>query len=125
MGAPGRGAITPHPPPPVLVLEHDVAIRRFVAAVLRLAGHDVIETERAWEALLVLQERPVGAFVCDHRPPDIDGEELVGQLRSRADTARVPIVLLLSEPTLDLRVGAFEAGADCYVLKPIEGEILV
>ena len=112
----------------MLVLEHDAAIRRFVAAVLRLAGHDVTEVGTADEALRRVGAGGVKAVVCDHNPKGMPGGDFVRHLRSRFDTARTPIVVLVSEDALDRRVDALEAleaGADHYVLKPVDGEILV
>src|SRR5688572_6581197 len=69
-------------PLPVLVLEHDTAIRRFVAAVLRLGGHEVVEFALAGEASDWLVANGVGAVVCDHNPPDMAGAAFVRVLRS-------------------------------------------
>ena len=119
------GVTTPPRPLPVLVVEHDVAIRRFVAAVLRLAGYDVVETSCTAEAMAALAQHEVCIVVCDHRPTDMAGVDFVRLLRSRLDTASLPVIVLLSEPRLDLRVGALDSGADSYVVKPIDAEVLV
>ncbi len=97
--------------------EQDVAelIRR---AVLRNGDADAEIAARGDTALSAVSERPPDVVILDLNLPVLDGVEVCRILRSRADTKRVPIIMLTARGAEDDRVAGLEAGADDYITKP-------
>lgn len=79
-------------------------------------GFDVSEAANGEEALKMARETPPDLIVLDIETPGIDG---VDGCRNVRDCAPVPIIIM-SAPTADNELHAYEAGADGYFAKPFE-----
>ena len=108
--------------PVVLVIEDEPQIRRFLRASLDAQGFSVEEAESGERGLAMAANRRPEAVVLDLGLPDIDGVEIIRRLR---EWSRVPIIVLSARSEEDDKIGALEAGADDYVVKPFGvGELL-
>jgi len=99
----------------ILVVDDEKAIRRFLRASLSSHGYNVFESATGREAL----ERSVSlhpdAIILDLALPDIDGIEVVREIRKRS---KMPVIILsVREEAVD-KVAALDAGADDYLTKP-------
>ncbi len=97
--------------------EQDVAdlIRR---AVLRNGDADAEIAARGDMALQAASEHPPDLVILDLNLPVLDGVEVCRILRARADTRRVPVIMLTARGAEDDRVAGLDAGADDYITKP-------
>jgi two-component system KDP operon response regulator KdpE len=99
----------------VLVIDDEPPIRRLLRTGLGTEGYQVLEAPNGKAALQLMDEKP-DLVILDLGLPDIQGLELLGLLRSRADA--VPIVVLSSRADEGAKVQALDTGADDYVVKP-------
>jgi two-component system KDP operon response regulator KdpE len=107
---------------PVLVVEDEVAMRRFLRASLTGHGYTVIEVERGEPAIAVLTSQRPALVLLDLGLPDVDGVELTRRIR---EWSEVPIIVLSARGREDDKVAALDAGADDYLTKPFAvGELL-
>jgi two-component system KDP operon response regulator KdpE len=108
--------------PLIVVIDDEMAIRRFMKASLSTEGYRVAEAENARDGLrLVLQESPA-AVLLDLGLPDREGRELITEIRG---WTQVPIVVLSARDQEREKVAALDAGADDYLTKPFHvGELL-
>lgn len=108
--------------PLVIVIDDEIAIRRFLRASLTDEGYRVSEAETAREGLrLLLQESPT-AVLLDLGLPDREGRELITEVRGWSS---VPIIVLSARDQEREKVAALDAGADDYLTKPFHvGELL-
>ena len=108
--------------PLIVVIDDELAIRRFLNASLSNEGYRVKEAENARDGLrLLLQECPV-AVLLDLGLPDREGRELITELRGWSG---VPIIVLSARDQEREKVAALDAGADDYLSKPFHvGELL-
>lgn len=83
----------------ILVVDDETALLRLLALYLSRSGHEVVTCPTATEGLLQMDQRPFDAAVLDHWLPDMDGTELIVQVRRR-DPA-IPI-LVSSGSLMDL-----------------------
>jgi DNA-binding response OmpR family regulator len=105
----------------VLLVEDDPAARQGLELALRRLGHGVRPVGTGEAALHDVRAVPVDVVVLDVMLPGLDGFEVCRQLRRGGD---VPIILLTARgDDLDI-VGGLEAGADDYVVKPVEPRVL-
>jgi DNA-binding response OmpR family regulator len=111
------------PGPAVLLVDDDAAIRRTVGAGLELEGFRVVPASGGRAALAAAEQVHPAVVLLDLGMPDLSGLEVLRQLRERGDD--VPVCILSARDEVDDRVGALEAGADDYVVKPFALEEVV
>ena len=104
--------------PTVLVVEDEPAQREVLAYNLEAEGFTVSKAENGEEALLLVDEDAPDIIVLDWMLPSVSGIEICRQLKSRADTRNVPIIMLSARAEEVDRVRGLETGADDYVVKP-------
>ena len=99
----------------ILVIDDEVQIRRFLAISLRAQGYEVTEAATGREGLESLATRGADLVVLDLGLPDLDGLEVLQDLRAWSS---VPVVVLSVRAAEDQKVAALDAGANDYVTKP-------
>ena len=111
-------------PQRILIVDDEPAIRRFLRTSLRAQGYLTEEAEDGRTALDMLRRTPMDVLVLDLGLPDIEGFEVIRQLRAQGSTqdstqgATVPIIVLSSRNDERGKVEALDLGADDYVTKP-------
>ena len=103
----------------VLVIEDSDAMRTMLGAILMSWGHDVVLAEGGREALDLLEFQRPDVILTDYNMPMMKGAELVRQLRIRPEFADIPILVVSSEETPEIRSGMAAAGANGWVGKPV------
>ena len=109
--------------PRLLVIDDDPSVRAFVTA--SLAG--TVEVEAVENASDGLEKAAAGnydAVLIDHMLPDLSGVELIRLLRSEARTAVLPLMMFTGAGSESLESEARNAGADDYLAKPVDPEML-
>lgn len=104
--------------PAVLVVEDEPAQREVLAYNLEAEGFRVMRAGNGEEALLLVEEQPPDIIVLDWMLPSVSGIEICRQLKSRAETRNLPIIMLSARAEEVDRVRGLETGADDYVVKP-------
>ena len=107
----------------VLVVDDDPDVRFTVSSILEEAGFEVDTAAHGREGLERLAARAYEAVVSDIRMPDMDGLQLLRQLRER--DLDLPVVLMTGGPGIETAIQAVEYGAYRYLLKPVSAEDLV
>jgi two-component system, OmpR family, KDP operon response regulator KdpE len=100
----------------VLVVDDEPAILRFLRAGLSSQGYVVIEAMTGQAALDQVRRKAADLVVLDLGLPDIDGLEVIRQLRGTG--IALPIIVLSSREDEKAKVDALDLGADDYVTKP-------
>lgn len=109
----------------VLVVDDNPATRYSTGRVIRAAGFRTAEAGSGAEALQQVGEG-VSAVVLDVHLPDIDGFEVCRTIRAQPATASLPVVHLSAARIRDEdRVTGLNAGADGYLVHPVEPAVLV
>src|SRR6476620_11707538 len=107
--------------PFLLLIEDDDAIRTALELSLSRQGHRVATAATGEDGLKLLREQRPDLIVLDVMLPGIDGFEVCRRIRR---TDQLPIILLTARSDdIDVVVG-LEAGADDYVVKPVEPRVL-
>jgi C4-dicarboxylate-specific signal transduction histidine kinase len=108
----------------VLIAEDDSASRMALRAILQKWGHEVIvaaDGNQAWE--LLQRENPKLAIL-DWMMPGIEGIELCRRIREKSDCDYVYVILLTAKVEKEDIVAGLDAGADDYITKPFDREVL-
>jgi len=105
----------------ILIIEDEQPIRRFLRASLG-SEYDLAEAETGKEGLQEVTSRPPDLIVLDLGLPDMDGLEIIKQVRQ---WSTVPIIVLSARGHEKDKVTALDFGADDYLTKPFGvGELL-
>lgn len=103
----------------ILLLEDHSAMRDIIAEHLTQCGFVVDAVGVGEEALSAVSTGSYDAMVLDLGLPDIDGMEVLRQMR--AHTAdRLPALIVTARDSLESRIRGLNSGADDYILKPFE-----
>jgi len=118
-GASGSGRTHLHA---VLIVEDQPELLRALRINLRARQYDVLTARTGREALAVAASEPPDAVILDLGLPDIDGTEVIVELRR---WSKAPIIVLSGRSSPGDKIGALDVGADDYVTKPFAmGELL-
>lgn len=108
--------------PLVLIVEDEPPLRSFLAASLASAGYRPLEAGSGRDALRIAAEQPPDLVILDLGLPDIDGQQVLRQLREWMQT---PIIILSARDQEQQKIAALDHGADDYLTKPFStGELL-
>ncbi|HZY20267.1 MAG TPA: response regulator [Ramlibacter sp.] len=114
-----RGAHT------VLVVDDNPATRYSTSRVVRAAGFRTVEAGSGGDALAIAA-RGVSAVVLDVHLPDMDGFQVCRELRARPGTQLLPVVHLSAAFIKNEdHVTGLNAGADSYMVHPVEPAVLI
>jgi two-component system, OmpR family, response regulator MtrA len=105
----------------VLLVEDDPAVRQGLELALRRLGYHVRPAGSGEAALDGIGQDAVDVVVLDVMLPGLDGFEVCRRLRRGSD---VPVIMLTARGDDFDIVGGLEAGADDYVVKPVEPRVL-
>lgn len=109
-----------------LVLDDSRAMRRIIRHMLEGNGFDIIEAEHGQEALQKLQGAATpDVMLVDWNMPVMDGLTFVQAIRSSPEYTHVPIIMVTTETEIERISRAIAAGANEYVMKPFDQEILL
>lgn len=105
----------------LLLIEDDPEIRQAYRLAMSRRGHTVLTEATGTGGLLAAADEEVDAIILDAMLPDLDGFEVCRRIRT---TSGVPIIMLTARDSDADIVGGLEAGADDYVVKPIDPAVL-
>jgi len=100
----------------ILVVEDAPKMAELIRRVLVSERHVVDVAPDGETAIRLVEDLPYDALILDRMLPDIDGLEVVRQIRAAGQN--VPVLMLTALDTVDHRVGGLDAGADDYLSKP-------
>ena len=109
-----------------LVVDDSKTIRIIIKRILIELGFEVLEAVNGVNALEVIapHKAVVKLVLADWNMPEMNGLELVKKLRQDPELPSLKIIMVTTETEMSQMSSALEAGADEYVMKPFDGEIL-
>src|SRR5436190_6323159 len=109
----------------VLVVDDYADGRALLTYVLTAAGYDVVDAANGTETLARVHDAP-DLIILDVHLPDIDGFEVCRRLKADARSALIPVVMVSAVfSRTEHRVRGLTGGADAYLPKPFEPELLI
>ena len=104
--------------PHILVVDDQRNIRLMLETGLSVNGFRVNCARNGAEALAAVRSQPFDGVISDIYMPDVDGLQLVKELRLRWPS--LPIILMTAQGSVELAVRAVEEGATDFIAKPFE-----
>ncbi len=110
----------------ILIVEDSETMRSLLASSLEELETPVkvVEAASGFEALRILPRDDFDLVVTDINMPDINGLELLSFVRSNERFQAIPVVIVSTEGSDRDRDKGLELGADAYLVKPFQPELL-
>jgi len=99
----------------ILIIDDQDAIRRVLRDILENEKYQVDDAANGPTALEMIKEQEYDAILCDIKMPDMDGIEVLEQVKSICDT---PVIMISGHGTIDTAVDAIKKGAFDFIQKP-------
>ena len=110
-------------PPVALVVDDSPELRLLLSSLCRSLGLDVVAVRDGESALSVASQAPPDLVCLDLMLPTLSGLEVCERLKARPETAGVPVLIASARPYPQDRADAETAGADAYLIKPIDPDV--
>lgn len=107
----------------IVVVDDEVDAREVLAQILSGYGADIVPAESAEVALRELGRQPADLLISDIGMPEMDGLQLLKQVRARGYT--VPAIALTAFARAEDAAKALQAGFELHLAKPVEPRILL
>jgi DNA-binding response OmpR family regulator len=109
----------------ILVADDDNTFRSLVMEILTDAGYEVHAEENGLLAWNYLQAHGADLAVLDVNMPEMDGFQLLRNIRTDERFRDIPVLMLTIRAFADDQVQGYETGADDYLTKPFNSDILL
>ena len=107
----------------IVIAEDDDEIRQYLASELE-SDYDVKACANGREALGEIYRSMPDLVLSDIMMPEMDGNALCSKLKANAATCHIPVVLLTAKSSDEDKLEGLETGADAYLVKPFNMDIL-
>jgi len=108
--------------PTILVVEDDIPVRNLITTTLKTHDYKYLTAPNGSEAVLLASSHNPDVVFLDLGLPDIDGIEVIKQIRSWSN---MPIIVISARSEDDDKIEALDSGADDYLTKPFSMEELL
>jgi CheY-like chemotaxis protein len=109
----------------ILVIEDEEFILEAILEILEAEDFQAIAAENGAIGVQVAREHIPDLIICDILMPEMNGREVLTQLRSDPVTANIPFIFITAQADSDSVRKGMELGADEYVTKPFTHEELL
>ena len=110
----------------ILIVDDDNRNIFALQALLRSRNYTCIAASNAREGIDHLhQDTSIGVVLLDMMMPDMDGYEAIPLIRQTPSIAKIPIIAVTAQAMIGDREKCLEAGADEYISKPVDFDLLV
>ncbi|MEL7231525.1 MAG: phosphate regulon transcriptional regulator PhoB [Pseudomonadota bacterium] len=104
--------------PFIVIAEDETSVCELLRYNLEAEGYETATAGDGDEAMLLLEERLPDLMLLDWMLPKVSGIEICRRVRSKQETANLPIIMLTARTEEADRIRGLETGADDYVTKP-------
>ena len=109
----------------ILLIEDNFEMRENTSEILELAGYKVIATENGKIGVDQAIKHLPNLIICDVMMPELDGYGVLYILSKNSKTAGIPFIFLTAKAEKDDFRKGMNLGADDYITKPFDSEVLL
>lgn len=107
----------------VLIVEDNNKLRKLIDVYLTHNGYKTYNATDGLEALEIINNNMIDLVICDIMMPNMDGFELIEELREIY--SNLPILIVTAKESKEDKILGFKLGIDDYMVKPIDLEELL
>jgi DNA-binding response OmpR family regulator len=105
--------------PQIMVVDDDQDTVAILVRHLQREGFVPIEANSGAQCLKLVQENEVDVILLDLMMPDMDGFQVVRELRNNPLTAEIPVIMITARDDLDARAEGMRLGVSDFLAKPV------
>ncbi len=109
----------------IVAVDDDPAGQRLMKLILSAAGHEVSAASNGIQGVQMVTQQVPELVILDVMLPGIDGFEVCRRLRAGVSTKNIPIIMLSGKTQASDRETALRMGANEYLVKPVDRQILI
>jgi two-component system, chemotaxis family, chemotaxis protein CheY len=109
----------------IMTVDDSASVRQMVSFTLKEAGYNVIEASDGMDAVSKLNGAEINLVVTDLNMPNMDGIELIKNVRANPKYKFIPILMLTTESQTEKKIEGKKAGATGWIIKPFQPEQLL
>ena len=109
----------------ILIVEDDPSVLRATSYILEKEGYEVLTAVDGLEGLRMAKDDSPDLLILDVMLPGIDGFEICHSLRAESQTAHLPILMFSAKGQEADKATGLKVGADEYLVKPVDREVLL
>jgi two-component system sensor histidine kinase/response regulator len=109
----------------VLAIDDENDVLLIIRSALHAEGYEVVTANNGYDGLALAEDASPDLIILDIMMPEMDGFEVLEQLKENERTAHIPIVILTGVSSKDKIREALNKGIDYYIVKPFDYQDLV
>jgi len=109
----------------ILVVEDEGLILKMLTGILQASGYEVLTARDGAEGLSRARAEQPDLILLDVMMPKLDGFKVARLLKSDRNYSHIPIIILTAKAGASDAELARQAGADCYLVKPVDADVLI
>ncbi len=109
----------------ILAVDDSPSMRKLVSMTLRYGMHDVVTADDGVDALEFAKKESVDLVITDLHMPNMNGIELVKELRDLDHYKYIPLLFLTTETSIEMKKEGKSVGATGWIVKPFNSEKLL
>ena len=109
----------------ILIIEDETELVKAIQIRLEQAGYEVLDAYDGQEGLEKAKKEKPDLIILDLMLPKMDGHKVCGLLKKDTRFAKIPIIILTAKAQESDEKLSFEVGADAYITKPFQHEVVL
>ena len=109
----------------ILIVEDNIEIQDYLKELLEAKNYTIIQAFSGVEGLQLVTKFHPNLIISDVMMPKMDGIEFTSKVKSNSTTSHIPIIILTAKTALEDKTTGYNKGADAYISKPFDEELLI
>jgi ligand-binding sensor domain-containing protein/signal transduction histidine kinase/DNA-binding response OmpR family regulator len=109
--------------PTILIVEDNIDVRTYLMDIF-YKQYNVLQAANGKEGLSLAKIKKIDLIISDIMMPVMDGIEFCEKIKSNIVTSHIPIILLTAKTSPNSQLSGYKTGADVYITKPFDPQIL-
>jgi len=122
-GGAGGGSVGAGGEATLLIVDDNDEFRQFLSGELA-ENYNILQATNGEEALRMVQDNDIDLIVSDVMMPQMDGMEFCRRMKQDVNTSHIMVILLTARTAEEVKIEGFRSGADDYLSKPFNMEML-
>jgi DNA-binding response OmpR family regulator/anti-sigma regulatory factor (Ser/Thr protein kinase) len=110
--------------PEVLIVEDNADMRDFIKGVL-IGNYRIQTSDNGKTALEIIESNSISMIISDVMMPEMDGIDLCRHVKENLNSSHIPVILLTAKTDIESQISGLKSGADDYITKPFNSQILI
>ena len=112
-------------PPKILAIDDENDVLLIIKTALSGQGYEILTASNGYDGLAMAEDQKTDVILLDLRMPEMDGMEVLEQLRDNEKTQSIPVIVLTGISDKTKIREALDKGITYYIVKPFECQDLI